>query len=251
MVHGISRLALNSGKIEGMPKRALVLSGGGMFAAFQAGAWRSLAGRFQPDLVIGASAGALNGWTIASHIDPDKLCHFWLTLDQQVSAAPRLRWPRFFGDGILDTSGLEQLLRRVTAEYRPAMPLGVTVCEGPRLRNRVYWDSDITVDHLLASCAVPGLLPAKRLLGGLSFDGGLRVACPIWVAQELGATEIVALDAWTHLPWWWTLGRRRLPDHSNVWRIQPPARLGPLRHSAVWSPANAERWIAAGEAAAR
>jgi predicted acylesterase/phospholipase RssA len=42
-------------------KRALVLSGGGMFGAWQAGAWSVLARHFQPDLVVGASAGSLNG----------------------------------------------------------------------------------------------------------------------------------------------------------------------------------------------
>lgn len=234
-----------------MAKRALVLSGGGLFAAFQAGAWRALAGRFQPDIVIGASAGALHAWTIASHVDPDTLCNFWLTLDQQIDSAPRLRWPRYLGDGILDSAGLEGLLRRVTVQYTPALPMAVTVCEGFRFQNRVYWDQEITVDHLLASCAVPGVLPAKRLEGGLSFDGGLRAACPVWVAEEWGATEIVAIDAWTHLPWWWGVGRRKRPDGPHVWRIQPPARLGPLLHSAVWDRRNMERWIALGEAAAR
>lgn len=234
-----------------MVQRALVLSGGGMFGAFQAGAWRTLAREFSPDVVIGASAGALNAWTIASGIDPDALCEFWLTLDQQVGAAPRLRWPRYWGDGILDATGLEALVRRVSEQYQPRLPLGITVCEGMRFRNRVYWDAAVTVDHLMASCAVPGILPAKRLEGGLSFDGGLRAACPVWVAVEMGATEIVAIDAWTHLPWWWGVGRPKAPTPAHVRRIQPPERLGPLRQSAIWERRNVARWIAMGEAAAR
>ena len=40
---------------------ALVLSAGGMYGAYQAGAWRVLAERFQPDLIVGASIGAVNG----------------------------------------------------------------------------------------------------------------------------------------------------------------------------------------------
>jgi predicted acylesterase/phospholipase RssA len=44
-----------------------------MFAAFQAGAWRALAGRFAPDVVIGASAGALNAWMVAGRVDPEEL----------------------------------------------------------------------------------------------------------------------------------------------------------------------------------
>jgi NTE family protein len=224
-----------------------------MFAAFQAGAWRALAGRFAPDVVIGASAGALNAWMVAGRVDPEELCRLWLTLDEQMEA-PRLQWPRRWGDGIVDATGLEQLLRRVTKEHKPALGLGVTVCEGWRLRNRVYWDGEVRVEHLLASGAVPGVLSAQRLGGGLSFDGGLRGACPVWAAEEWGATEIVAIDVWTDLPWWWGLGLRRWlrrPDGARVWRIQPPGRLGRMRESAVWSRANMERWIAAGEAAAR
>ena len=41
---------------------ALVLSAGGMFAAWEAGVWKSLSHRFKPDLIVGASAGAWNEW---------------------------------------------------------------------------------------------------------------------------------------------------------------------------------------------
>src|ERR1035438_5321759 len=52
---------------------ALVLSAGGMFGAYQAGAWNVLSRRFQPDLVVGASVGALNGWAIAGGCSPAEL----------------------------------------------------------------------------------------------------------------------------------------------------------------------------------
>ena len=39
---------------------ALVLSAGGMYGAYQAGAWKAIADIFQPDLVVGASIGAIN-----------------------------------------------------------------------------------------------------------------------------------------------------------------------------------------------
>ncbi|MGH9659904.1 MAG: patatin-like phospholipase family protein, partial [Bryobacteraceae bacterium] len=61
-----------------MPKTALVLSGGGLFGAYQAGAWKALAARFPPDLVVGASAGALNAWCIAGGCTPDELIAQWL-----------------------------------------------------------------------------------------------------------------------------------------------------------------------------
>src|SRR5579871_3245031 len=58
-------------------KRALVLSGGGMFGAWQAGAWREVAKSFQPDLVVGASVGSLNGYAIACGATPEQLCDLW------------------------------------------------------------------------------------------------------------------------------------------------------------------------------
>ena len=225
-----------------MVKRALVLGGGGMFAAFQAGAWRELSRRFQPDAVVGASAGALNAWMIASGVSGEELCTMWSTLEQKAG----LKWPRYWGDGILETSGLEAFVGQLTERYRPKMRLGVTVCEGPRLANRVYWDAEVTVEHLLASCAVPGLLAAKRLEGGLSFDGGLRTVCPVWAAEEIGAEEIVVVNVWKHFAW-----RNRGEDGPNVRRIEPRERLGSLRDSAVWERGRIERWIAQGEAAAR
>ena len=50
---------------------ALVLSAGGMFGAYQVGAWKVLADVFQPDLIVGASIGAVNGWAIAAVRGPD------------------------------------------------------------------------------------------------------------------------------------------------------------------------------------
>src|SRR5437667_282201 len=57
-------------------RTALVLSGGGMFGAWQAGAWKALASRFQPDLVVGASVGSLNGYAIAGGASGQALCDF-------------------------------------------------------------------------------------------------------------------------------------------------------------------------------
>jgi len=57
---------------------ALVLSGGGLFGAWQAGAWSVLADRITPDLIVGASVGSLNGYVIASGGTPAELAAMWL-----------------------------------------------------------------------------------------------------------------------------------------------------------------------------
>jgi predicted acylesterase/phospholipase RssA len=62
------------------PVKALVLSSGGMFGAYQAGAWEVLSETFKPDIVVGASIGSLNGWAVAGGCDPQELSRRWLEL---------------------------------------------------------------------------------------------------------------------------------------------------------------------------
>src|ERR1700692_2181710 len=61
-----------------MAKTALVLSGGGMFGAYQAGAWKALSRVVKPDIVVGASVGALNGLLIAAGLTGEDLVQHWL-----------------------------------------------------------------------------------------------------------------------------------------------------------------------------
>jgi NTE family protein len=49
------------------------------------------------------------------------------------------------------------------------------------------------VPAVLASCAVPGLLPAVEIAGEHYFDGGLIRSVPIGRAVELGASRIFVL----------------------------------------------------------
>jgi predicted acylesterase/phospholipase RssA len=226
-----------------MKRRGLVLSGGGFFSAFQAGAYGVL-GDF--DRIAGASAGALNAWAIAAGMPPEELQQLWLRAASCVRAG--LRFPRYRGDGILDTRDLEGMVRTLVRDWRPRVELGVVVSQGWNCRQVLIRNKDIDADVLLASCAIPLLLPAKRIRGKLAFDGGLRDVCPLWAAAAMGAEEIVAVNVWTHLPAWWP-GRQRW-DHRvhqpGVTMIEPAQALGPLRASATASPQQVHYWIALG-----
>lgn len=230
-----------------MKRLGLVLSGGGFFGAFQAGAYEEL-GPF--DCVVGASAGALNAWAIASGMPPAQLQSLWLTAAAE--ARTGLHLPHYWGDGILNTKRLERMVEALVSDWRPRVEIGVVVSQGLDCHQVLLTNSQVDANVLLASCAVPFLLPAKRINKHLSFDGGLRDACPVWAARAMGATEIVAVNVWTHLPRWWPRSRRGPnwtgPD-SLV--IEPPAALGPLRTSATASRAQVETWIASGRHAAR
>ena len=49
-----------------------------MFGAYQAGAWKTLSREISPDIVVGASVGALNGWLIAGGAPAAELERRWL-----------------------------------------------------------------------------------------------------------------------------------------------------------------------------
>lgn len=178
-------------------KSALVLGGGGLWGAFEAGAYTVIENRFEFDTIVGASAGALNACAIAGGMSAAGLVKLWLS--SEPAATLKLHCPRYFLDGFADTTILETTIREMMRNFRPKKQLGVVVSQGWNLE-QVLITENITSDTILASCAIPFVLPAKRLDGVLSVDGGLRDPCPTFAARQMGATEILAVNVWTHLP---------------------------------------------------
>jgi NTE family protein len=218
---------------------ALVLSGGGLFGAWQAGVWSALAGRLAPDLIVGASVGSLNGYIIASGASPDELKALWLD-------------PAFgrFAD-------LPSNIRRMTSQYTPRIPFAITATELPRMKPRIFRDSEITWQHLAASCALPLALPQVRIGPYWYSDGGLLGALPLWAAAELGASRIVGLQALPQSPSWWlhqfVRAFRGVAGHNppvkagiDVREIRPKQSLGSVRDTIHWKRSNIERWFAQG-----
>src|SRR5579872_2995924 len=112
----------------------LVLSAGGMYGAYQAGAWKALADVFQPDLVVGASIGAVNGWAIAGGCDPDELIDRWLRLEE----AAQYRWkpPAGIFGGVLNSEPLQLALRDLYDSFRPRIDFAMVVTDLLRLHPR-------------------------------------------------------------------------------------------------------------------
>ena len=104
---------------------ALLLSAGGMFGAYQAGAWNVLSQRFQPDMVVGTSAGALNGWVIAGGGSPADLLATWR--DPATAGTMRLRFPIIPWKGCIDPAGLA----RYVQECYHALPASHSLFDHP------------------------------------------------------------------------------------------------------------------------
>ncbi len=59
---------------------------------------------------------------------------------------------------------------------------------------RVAWQTRLTVEHVMASSALPLLFPAVALPGGWYGDGGIRLSAPLSPALHLGADRVLAIS---------------------------------------------------------
>jgi len=216
---------------------ALVLSAGGMWAAWEVGAWRVLRESFHPDLIVGASAGAWNGLAIAGGASPEDLEREWM--DKSMALVMRERPRRMY-----------EKSQMLCVRFPVRAPFALTLVEVPSFRCCVVRDKDITWRHLAASASIPCVFPPVEIGGRRYVDGGLRGGAPVWAAEEIGATRAIALNVLNtrlfrvlrKIPW-----SKGASGALSVTSIEPSQPLGSLRDALVWNPKNVERWIAMGE----
>jgi predicted acylesterase/phospholipase RssA len=188
------------------------------------------------------------------------LISFWLDADMQGLARFRIQPP---WRGCLDSRPLHALLQRLHDAFKPQTGIAVLATEIPRLHPRIFQNEAITWKHLAASSAVFLGYEQIRIDGKMYTDGGLLGVLPLWVAEELGATRVVAVNVMPAAPSatlraLMGVVRRVAPVRSakpgrslEVRMIAPPGPLGPLRDAVFWNRASVEDWIARGESDAR
>lgn len=187
---------------------AFVLSGGGTLGAVQVGMLLALAERGTvPDLVVGSSVGALNAAFLAA--DPTlpgvlELERVWRRLRRRdvfplplrplpgVGAVAAVAGRR---SSLVDGGPLRRLVRRHLAFDRledapvPVHVVATDVLTG----HEVVLSTGPAVDAVLASAALPGVLPPVAVEDHVLVDGGVVDNSPISVAVELGAERVVVL----------------------------------------------------------
>lgn len=243
-------------------KTALVLSAGGMFGAYQAGAWRELSAIFQPDMVVGTSVGALNGWAIAGGCPPEELIRFWA--DPSAGGFLQLRSTLDRWRGFFDEASFSKRVQELFSAFRPQVPFGVVLTDALRLRPRLIRPEEVRWQHLAAACAIPLGLPPVRIDGRWYVDGGILAALPLWPAAQMGASRAVAIHALPLLPSrLLRAGARAVrcisairppttsPGALEVIHIVPDGALGSLSESVRWNRDTILRWIERGAEDAR
>ena len=181
-----------------------MLGGGGMLGAGEVGMLAALldAG-IQPDLVVGTSVGAINGAAVAA--DPsreavDRLRAVWLSLSETgVYAGGALRRARHLARTRTHAHPNEPLRNLLTEQFGDRqiedLPVPFRCVAASIERAAEHWFTNgPLVDAVLASSAVPGVLPPVRVGDETFLDGGLVNSIPVAAAHNLGARTIYVLQ---------------------------------------------------------
>ena len=204
--------------------KILVLAGGSVKGAFQAGVMKAMMERgYQPDAVYGVSVGSLNaayfvnqlgmqaltGGPISFTDASQDLWDFWET---RITSPKSLSKPfnifqlgltalRKKFKGLVDTQPLRNLLTEVLSIHNlHASPISLKIGAVNIMDGTVYYvdaSEEYFLDYLMASSAVPILMPVVKINGERrrSFlDGALRDVAPIKKAVDDGASHIVCIS---------------------------------------------------------
>jgi NTE family protein len=182
---------------------AFVLGGGGLRGATEVGAAKALAeAGVRPDMVFGTSIGAVNGAVLCSGDFTDMVNRLeagWRGLASTGVLRERLtgrvanmlkhRTHLHSGDG----------LRRLLSEWLPYRTFEELVvpfeCSAACIEtsSEAWFDAGPLIEPVLASCAVPTLLPPVQVGGMHYIDGGVVNSIPVSRAIERGATTIYVM----------------------------------------------------------
>ena len=235
-------------------RTGLVLSGGGARGAYEAGVIRYIRDELPPrvraharfEIITGTSVGAINTCFLAAtnhspEVQGRALADVWERLRIegvfQVSFRELANLPRFLlgsrgrGDlddvvgpgrlgGLLNTSPLEQLVRRgtrwslISRNIESGDLHGVCVNATHLASGKTHsfvqvkdnkvppWSTDpqivarpvqIGPEHALASAAIPWIFPCVDIGGEVYCDGGLKLNTPISPAVRLGADRLLVI----------------------------------------------------------
>ena len=183
------------------PHTVFVLGGGGNLGAIQVGMLQAVMERgILPDAVVGCSVGAINAAGLA--VDPtldgvDRLREIWLGVQSEVigqtSRFSSIKLLTNRGPALHTNDGLRSLLERCLPHERFedfAIPFHV-VAASLRTGRAKWFSEGPYIEPILASAALPAILPPVVIDGEPFIDGAVVDNVPISRALELGAERVV------------------------------------------------------------
>lgn len=184
---------------EGGPRRALLLAGGGMRVAWQAGALLALeAAGLRFHHFDGASGGTMNLAMLLSGLSPGAMAARWRALDLRafISLLPladylKGDWPAL-GDADGVRHGVFPALGIDLARVRACEGLSATfnVCNFTRKTLEAFPHTDVDEDLLVAAMSLPAFLPAVQREGQTYTDAVWIKDVNLWEAVTRGAEEL-------------------------------------------------------------
>ena len=154
----------------------------------------------RPDLVVGASVGALNGLYFCC--DPTaagvaRLERIWcgLTRSDVFPVSVRRAVGMFFDSiSLVDPGGLRGLVERHLPPRLESAAIPMHIAATDLLSGAsVLLSSGPALEAILASCAIPAAFPPVRIGEHYLIDGAIASNTPVVNAVALGATRLVVL----------------------------------------------------------
>jgi NTE family protein len=177
-------------------KFALVLSSGGPRGFVHVGVLKALQElRVQPDLIVGASVGALVGAMAASGMDAARMEK--LALDLSPLEMGRLN---LVGEGRLSGAAIASWVDEQLGG-KPAQTLPIAfgaVAVGQTDRKPMLFNQGRVGPAVQASAAIEGQFSPVRIGGKTYVDADLVTPLPVRLARECGARKVLAIDASAH-----------------------------------------------------
>ena len=185
---------------------AFVLTGGGSLGAVQVGMLQALTERgVEPDLLVGTSCGALNAAWVAGHGMSNEslreLATVWMGLRRgdvfPVDARQVLRGLLGLSPAVVANRKLRQFIANhagVDDLAHARVPTYFVAADLVSGRDVLISTGDVT-NGVLASCAIPGVLPPVEHGGRQLVDGALASHTGVAQAVDLGASVIYVLAA--------------------------------------------------------
>jgi len=208
-------------------KTALILGGGGARAAYQVGVLKAIA-EFVPQgsknpfpIVCGTSAGSINTVALASnasnfHEGVQKINHVWsnFELKQVFYVDAKNLFKRIFKwlwhslglgksengpSSLLDNQPLRELLNNYISFESYSSGESTTFFDGDAniedwvRTHREGTRTKMSIDHLMASSAIPVIFPSVKLDDEYFGDGSMRQLSPVSPALHLGAQKILII----------------------------------------------------------